>query len=368
MEFELLKKLVSIRSPFGNENEISNFIASFLEERGFDVELLPVEGFGDDVMARLPGKGVTVVLNGHMDTVNLSSGWRRNPWGELDGDRFYGLGSVDMKAGLAALIAAFVEMGELPKRERPEIIFTAVSDEEGYSRGAWELIKSGKLDGADLVLLAEPTNEKLMLGARGRFVVEVEVIGKKAHAARPEFGINAVEEVGKLVGNLDRIRLRSHAKLGKGSYCTLHVEGSADGLSVPDRARAIIDRHTVAGEDWERVRSELLTLSEKLKLKGEVRVSKFARPTPEMLPYVVRENTRFVRLFRKVCAETLGKPPEVTYGRSVGDFNYFATYLGKPTIVFGPVGGNWHARDEWVSVSSVRGVKETYLTFLKSLV
>lgn len=368
MEFELLKRLVSIRSPFGSEKDISNFIASFLEERGFDVELLPVDGFGDDVIARLPGKGVTVVLNGHMDTVNLSQGWTRNPWGELDGDRFYGLGSADMKAGLAALITAFVEMGELSKRERPEIIFTAVSDEEGYSRGTWELIKSGKLDGADVVLVAEPTNERLMLGARGRFVVEVEVIGRKAHAARPERGINAVEELGKLIGNLDRIRLRSHVKLGKGSYCTLHVEGSADGLSVPDRARAIIDRHVVVGEDWERVKGELLNLAGRLNLKGEVRVSKFARPTPEMLPYVVKENSRFVRLFKRVHAETFGRPPEITYGRSVGDFNYFGTYLNRPTLVYGPRGGNWHASDEWVSVESLRRVKRFYVEFLKALV
>ncbi len=169
------------------------------------------------MIAYLPGKGPTVVLNGHMDTVNLSPpGWTRNPSGELEGDRFYGLGSADMKGGLAALMGAFVELGNLPRRERPNVIFTAVSDEEGYSRGAWELIRSGKLDKADLVLVAEPTNESLMLGARGgRFVVQVEVIGKKAHAARPSLGVNAVEELGRFVGNLGRIRFRSHRKLGK---------------------------------------------------------------------------------------------------------------------------------------------------------
>ncbi|WP_367883238.1 M20/M25/M40 family metallo-hydrolase [Thermococcus peptonophilus] len=93
-----------------------------------------------------------------------------------------------MKGGLVALLAAFLEISKLPpKKERPSVIFTAVSDEEGFSRGGtWELIKSGKLDKADLVLVGEPTNEKLMLGARGgRFVIEVKAKGKKAHAARP---------------------------------------------------------------------------------------------------------------------------------------------------------------------------------------
>lgn len=367
MEFELLKRLVSIRSPFGEEREISRFIASFLEERGFDVELLPVEGFGDDVIAHLPGRKTTVVLNGHMDTVNLSPGWTRNPWGELDGDRFYGLGSADMKAGLAALMSAFVEMGELPKRERPEIIFTAVSDEEGYSRGTWELIKSGRLDRADVVLVAEPTRERLMLGARGRFVIRVEAVGKKAHAARPHLGVNAIEELGKFLGSLDRIRFRRHRKLGVGSYCTLHIEGSADGLSVPDRAVAILDRHVTIGEDWEKVEGELLGLAGRLKLRAELRIEKFNRPTPDMLPYVVRENSRFVGAFKRVHAALFGREPEVTYGKSVGDFNYFGTYLGKPTLVYGPMGGNWHASDEWVSVESMRRVKRAYVEFLKSL-
>ncbi|ASJ13279.1 deacylase [Thermococcus thioreducens] len=368
MEIELLKRLVSIRSPFGEEGDISRFIASFLEERGFKVETLPVDGFGEDVIAYLSGRKTTVVLNGHMDTVNPSPGWTRNPWGELDGDRFYGLGSADMKAGLAALMSAFIELAELPKRERPEVIFTAVSDEEGYSRGTWELIKSGKLDAADLVLVAEPTNERLMLGARGRFVIRVEALGRKAHAARPHLGINAIEELGRFLGSLWRIRLRRHRKLGSGSYCTLHIEGSADGLSVPDGATAIVDRHIVPGEDWERVKAELLGLAERLKLRVELRIEKFERPTPDMLPYVVRENSRFAGAFRRVHAALFGREPEVTYGKSVGDFNYFGTYLGKPTLVYGPIGGNWHSSDEWVSIESVTRVKRVYVEFLKGLV
>ncbi len=86
-------------------------------------------------------------------------------------------------------------------------------------------------------------------------------------------------------------------------------------------------------------------------------------------PYAVRENNGFVRLFRRVHAALFGKEPGITYGRSVGDFNYFGTYLGKPTLVYGPpIGGNWHSSDEWVSVESVRRVKAMYVEFLRSLV
>ncbi|WP_456367377.1 M20 family metallopeptidase [Thermococcus sp.] len=367
-EFDLLKRLVSIRSPFGEEQMISDFILSLLEENGIKTETIPVENSGDDVVGYLRGRGPTVLLNGHMDTVNVSDGWKKNPWGEVEGDRFYGLGSADMKGGLAVILSVFLELSKLPKRERPDLIFTAVSDEEGYSRGTWELIKSGKFRQTDLVLVAEPTNERLMLGARGRFVIMVKARGKKSHAARPYLGINAIEELSKLISNLGKIKMRQHPKLGKGSYCTLHFSGSSDGLSVPDEAVAVIDRHFVLGESWEKVVDELQSLSKKLSIKAHLEIEKYSRPTPDMLPYTVRENNRFVRLFKGTYRRLFGQNVEITYGASVGDFNYFGTYLRRPTLVFGPVGGNWHSSDEWVSISSLRRVKETYLNFLMSLV
>lgn len=367
MEVELLKELVSIPSHFGNEKKISEFIGSFLEEYGLAVKYQEVEGFGSNVISRIKGKKLTVVLNGHMDTVGAGDGWTRNPWGEVEGDRFYGLGSADMKGGLAALMSAFVEVSLLPKRKRPTVVFTAVVDEEGYSRGAWRLIESREVKDADLVLVGEPTNESLMLGARGRFVIKLRLRGKKAHAARPEKGINAIEELSKLLSRLPSIKTKKHRRLGSGSYCTLYVHGEADGLSVPEVAEAVVDRHVVIGEDWERVARELRKAAERAGVRGELEVERFPRPTPDMLPYAIRENNRFVSLLEKTYSLLWGKTPEKTYGKSVGDFNYFGTYLGVPTIVFGPIGGNWHGSDEWVSITSVQRVRKTYVEFLKAL-
>ncbi|NJE47936.1 M20/M25/M40 family metallo-hydrolase, partial [Thermococcus sp. GR7] len=70
---------------------------------------------------------------------------------------------------------------------------------------------------------------------------------------------------------------------------------------------------------------------------------------------------------KRVYESLWGQEPEITYGQSVGDFNYFGAYLGVPTIVFGPKGANWHSADEWVSISSVRKVKQTYVEFFKAL-
>ncbi|WP_367883240.1 hypothetical protein [Thermococcus peptonophilus] len=85
---------------------------------------------------------------------------------------------------------------------------------------------------------------------------------------------------------------------------------------------------------------ELYRLAERVGIRAELKIEKYRRPTPEMLPYAVKENNRFVRRFKETYREVRGKEVEITYGASVGgDFNYFGTYLGKPTLVFGPIGG-----------------------------
>lgn len=135
--------------------------------------------------------------------------------------------------------------------------------------------------------------------------------------------------------------MKKHQKLGKGSYCTLYFSGSADGLSVPDEAIAIIDRHVVVGEDWEKVRGgELYRLAERVGIRAELKIEKYRRPTPEMLPYAVKENNRFVRRFKETYREVRGKEVEITYGASVGgDFNYFGTYLANQRSSSGQSGG-----------------------------
>lgn len=70
-EFELLKCFVLIKFFFGEEYEILEFIVLFFEENGIFVEIVFVEGFGDDVVVYFKGKGLIVVLNGYMDMVYL---------------------------------------------------------------------------------------------------------------------------------------------------------------------------------------------------------------------------------------------------------------------------------------------------------
>src|ERR1051326_6375722 len=115
MEFqELLAQLVSIHSAFPGsspdpdrpgEQQLALYIEGLLREAGFAVQRQPVVGERFNVLAE-KGEGTrALLLTGHMDTVPAAVGWETNPWEpHIEGDRFTGLGSCDMKGGLAAII------------------------------------------------------------------------------------------------------------------------------------------------------------------------------------------------------------------------------------------------------------------------
>jgi len=163
---ELTKKLISIPSQTGDTSEIENFIVSYLEKvPGAVIELQLVPGHGNNVIARvihdenLP----TILINGHLDTVEICKGWVRDPFQPvIEGDKLYGLGSADMQSGVAVGMKAFEMLANL---KNINVIFAGTVDEEGDSTGAFVLLDSGIK--ADLCLITEPSSGTLMMGCRG---------------------------------------------------------------------------------------------------------------------------------------------------------------------------------------------------------
>ena len=108
----LLQQLTAIKSEYFHEDEIMAFARDWLCRQELPAQLheyhdAKVTDFhGKNVIAVIDGgrPGPVICLNGHLDTVQLCGGWTRDPYGELDGDRLYGVGALDMKSGCAALM------------------------------------------------------------------------------------------------------------------------------------------------------------------------------------------------------------------------------------------------------------------------
>lgn len=365
---KLTNKLISIESITGNEHEIAEFIASQLDFA--DVEMQNVDGFGPNVIAKHvvnPDKPI-IILNCHMDTVEVMQGWESDPLSpKIEDNRLFGLGACDMKAGIAIAIDVFKKAVE----KDTNLIFTAVSDEEGNSKGAHilleKLLKKGLKENIkeSLCLIPEDTDEQVKLGARGRYVIEITVKGCSAHGATPEYGKNAIEDAVKIVDALKSLPISSHPILGKGSLCVLKIEGGGDSLSVPDKCTIRVDRHTVINENKEQVMQDFEEMLNNLQLKCSFELDWMKRETPFLDPYVLDLNDPWAKKFFKTYQDFYYKEPDIAYGKSVGDFNAFGKLM--PTIVFGPKGENAHGPNECVFLDSIIRCRDFYLKLLTEM-
>ncbi len=133
---ELLQKLIRFdtTNPPGNETECIQYINSLLTEAGFQTTILGKTPQRTNVIARLKGDGRAspLLLYGHVDVVTTENqNWQHPPFAAdiVDG-YIWGRGALDMKGGVAMLLAAFLKAKEQGVSLPGDVIFCAVADEE----------------------------------------------------------------------------------------------------------------------------------------------------------------------------------------------------------------------------------------------
>src|SRR3989440_4992141 len=253
---ELIFELVAIESvnpdliPLGSgETKICRFVALWLAAAGVEGEIVePVPGRPSVVgVLRGSGGGRSLMLNAHMDTVG--AGGMASAFSPVMRDgRVYGRGAYDMKASLAAIMITAREASKL--KLKGDLIITAVADEEVASLGTSAVIERYR---ADAAIVTEPTELRLCLAHKGFVWLEVETTGVAAHGSRPDIGVDAIANMGRvLTGVLDlNERLRSgpsHPLLGTGSIHASLIEGGQEMSTYPARCVAKLERRTIPGE------------------------------------------------------------------------------------------------------------------------
>jgi acetylornithine deacetylase/succinyl-diaminopimelate desuccinylase-like protein len=295
-----------------------------------------------------------LLFNGHTDTVLAVEGWSSDPWTpRRDGDRLYGLGACDMKAGVAAAMLATRALDRHRDRWRGTVIFTSVVDEEAYSIGARALIDQGI--NADACLVTESAFPAL--GAVGKVLIKVQVTGRAAHATMPWEGINAAVEAARFTTALDQIAIGQHPRI-IASHCVLSLlSGSAQYvITVPEKATILINRHLVPGETAEGALAQYQELADGLNSPASFDLS----IAPPYYPsWEIGVDHPLVETVAAAYAAETGAPPEWGYV-GFGDANLFSD-AGIPTVQIGAQGANFHAADEWVDVPSIAAAARVLL-------
>jgi len=389
---EYCKKLVAVPSIFQSEHRISEKIARDLKDFGLEVTSVPVENCGPSIVGlssdRSPASkpksshrnpvSPPLIFNGHMDTVQVCDGWKRDPFSPtVEGERLYGLGSTDMKGGLTAIIMAakaLLSSGLVLKRD---FAVHAVSDEEGWSRGTTTLIDNGFYEGAQCCIVGEPSNlTRLRNARRAQCLANIIVTGKATHGAQPENGINAIADAGKVINVLSKLPDKTHPRILdfklqplRTSSCILKIEGGSDALSVPDKCVIRLDRHVLPGttilQELEGIRSYLEHNLDKDTL-SRVKVEFTPRLAPAYEAFETDPNSELVKTISNV-ARDFGYNPPLIAGSSVADDCLIATRCKIPVVSYGPCGdisthasGGAHEADEFVFAKQVVDAAKIY--------
>lgn len=383
----LLQELVAIESPYFEEDNIMKYVYKWFKDNSMDAFIheyheSKVTGFkGKNIVVNLEGKeeGPTICINGHLDTVRLSSGWTTNPKGEIKGDRLYGVGALDMKSGCAASMIALKTFVRNYKNDfKGKIISTYVSVEEGpYGMGTNALIEEGYIKDIDYSIITEPSAgftgksfPDLCLGARGGYGLSVEFFGKASHAATPEQGVSAATDAAKVIIELENVNYIEDSYLGTGDVAVVGIECDGGACSIPDYAKVNLFWHIVVGEDQTTITEEIEKAVKRANIKSEHRI-KFRESPSEaskgFMPYTITGEDPLTKKFIKIVEDSCGKKPTYSYFSSIGDFNYLGSRLDAPAIIFGAAGKNFHSNDEYVELDSVYKTAKVIYKFLEEI-
>ncbi len=350
----LTQKLISFNTinPPGNEKDIARYIGRLLSEYDFHVEY---SVFEENRLHLIAEKGLSstvppIVLSGHLDTVPLGTkDWNYNPFsGDIIDRKIYGRGSSDMKAGLAALIYAAVQVFE---EDSPEggVRLILTSGEELGCQGVQQLVETNnKLGKASAIIVAEPTANIPAIGHKGGLYMNVTTAGATAHSSMPELGVNAIYKAARAISKIEKFSfdVEKDTLLG---FPTINVGKMSGGMnlnSVPDHAEFTIDvRFTTQITSNEIIQ----------KLKDELGEDVSMEILVNIPPVSTNEDDPFVQLVYDVCqidrmsGEFPKALPYLTDGSVLQHF-----YNGVPTIILGPGQPEMaHQTDEFCYVSNI---------------
>jgi len=359
-------------NPPGEVSEVSSFVQEYMTRAGVETRLEEVSPGRPNVYCVLRGseQKPVLMLNGHMDVVPVGEGWTMDPFGgQIVGDRLYGRGAADMKAGLAAIMVAMKSMALAGTKLRGTLLLSAVVDEEQGETGTRKMMDSGIT--STFAIVGEPTSLSTVIASKGDVYYEITTVGKAAHSSTPSEGINAIDKMADVIGairNLSReFEARQHRLLGSPTISVGTIEGGTATNVVPSLCKATVDRRTLPGETAEEGKRQLESIISNLKQKDpqlEARV----RTVMEAYPMEVPEDSLIVQTAREATKHVLGHDTGVVGMQGATDAQLLYNVAQIPSVILGPGAlSQAHRPNEYVPLSEVLDAAKIYARIALSL-
>ncbi|SCZ09435.1 succinyl-diaminopimelate desuccinylase [Microvirga guangxiensis] len=378
LPLSLAKALLRCPSVTPEEGGALSFIESVLKEAGFEVHrpVFSEPGTPDveNLYARYGTGNPYLLFAGHTDVVPPGdlSRWRHEPFsGEIEDGELYGRGAVDMKGGIACMMAAALDF----IRENPDfdgsIGFLITGDEEGPAvNGTVKLLEwaKGRGERFDHCILGEPTNpnqlgDMIKIGRRGSLTGRIVVEGKQGHVAYPHLADNPIPGMMRLIEGLLREPLdhgTHHFDASNLEMTTVDVGNPASNV-IPAEVRATFNIRF--NDLWtpESLESEIARrLSEAA--GNSVRYTLRMEPT-NAIAFLTPPN-EFVGFIADAIEAETGIHPKLSTTGGTSDARFIVKHC--PVVEFGLVGQTMHQIDERVAIADLDRLAAIYRKVLNT--
>lgn len=380
----LTRELVRLRSVVelergGNEEPVADYLVELLGGWGLEPHRQDAAPGRPNVICDWsgtnfdPGRHKTLMFEGHSDVVTEGDPdrWRYPPFEarQVDG-RIYGRGSADMKAGVAAALAALSAVRATAPRLAGRIRLGIVADEEGLMIGIKHFIAEGWADDVDGAIICEPEENELCLFQKGAMRLHVRVTGVMSHGAMPYAGVNPLPVLAEIIGRIGRLEADEQQRCGEHPYLGLPwitptilrapARGEAQHNVVPETGYLGFDVRTVPGQDHDTLLQAINDIAADVASKNErltVEVECFeSRPWTE-----TAADDPLVTSLEQAYPLVLGEAP--TYGGVPGatDGTFLCAEAGVPIVTVGPGDRTIpHQVDEFVRVEDMVAAARLY--------
>jgi acetylornithine deacetylase/succinyl-diaminopimelate desuccinylase-like protein len=356
-------RMIDVHSFTGDEENMARLMVDLYEELGLQVQWQQVEEGRANTLGTLPGSGVgpSLMFNGHMDTsYSGREPWLRTvpgfqPQAFVEDGRLYGLGISNMKGALACYVEAVRALRDADIRLKGDVLIAAVcgeiektqygeaqgSEYRGYAAGTRYLVSHGGV--ADMCVLGEPTEGKVVLGHFGALWVRIRVQGNFIHTAFSEGKQeeNSILRAHELLGSIrDWIPTWENepSNAYRGAKAIVNVGAIEGGFGwrvsrTPHHTDVFLDVRVPPTKTMGVARREVLDFVRSLAdahpdwgIEGEVYVT---APGAE-----IDENHPIVGAIDRAHAEVFGGTPERDVTRWFSDASALTRY-GVPTVNYG---------------------------------
>jgi acetylornithine deacetylase len=399
---ELLRKLIRTNTvaipPNGAETPGQLVLHKFLKGHGIRSELYEVSFITrsrtrrkhkdrhyagrKNLVARLSGsgRGRSLLLNGHMDTVPAGRlPWAASPWsGDLRKGRISGLGSFDMKGGIVAQAGVLCALKAAGVRLGGDIIFESVVDEE-WGGGGGTVAARLRGDTADACVISEGTQLEIFRATRGGFVVDliVDAGDPSAYFSQKEVVSPAIP-LGRLLEWIDSWAKQRKNVKKTGPYSKFPDPAPVQVLAVKSGGLEADVPLSTPSSATIRIYFQFLPHENVAAVIRKVRASlkKFAaadpffrahriqwKPVvdPPLLGHELPINHPWTQCMVAGATDVMGKEPVVTAAPYPCDAFLVQREYGIPTLLFGPKGAGAHNSNEYVDARSVMQTAEVLL-------